>query len=56
MPPGVLTSDVSDAMRAPFDNVHFVGTETAVDSMGYMDGALRSGTGGAKEVIAAINV
>lgn len=39
------------ALRAPFDNIHFVGTETAFEWKGYMEGAVCSGRRGAKEVV-----
>jgi len=34
--------------------VHFVGTETAYEWKGYMDGAVRSGERGATEVVDAL--
>ena len=51
--PGVLTS-VGHAIREPFGNVHFVGTETSIAWKGYMEGAIRSGERGAAEVIEAL--
>ncbi|KAK5209797.1 hypothetical protein LTR20_000719 [Exophiala xenobiotica] len=51
--PGVLTS-VGHAIREPFGNVYFVGTETSVVWKGYMEGAVRSGERGAFEVIEAL--
>lgn len=51
MMPGVLTSDSAKAIREPFQNIHFVGTETALVWKGYMEGAVRSGIRGAQEVI-----
>ncbi|KAI9738142.1 MAG: hypothetical protein M1818_005571 [Claussenomyces sp. TS43310] len=54
MPPNTL-SRFSSALRAPFGDVHFVGTETSYEWKGYMDGALRSGERGASEVIEALN-
>ncbi|KAK4937076.1 hypothetical protein LTR10_022199 [Elasticomyces elasticus] len=51
--PGVLSS-VGHAIREPFGNVHFVGTETSVVWKGYMEGAVRSGERGAAEVIEAL--
>ncbi|KAG2413381.1 hypothetical protein HFD88_002570 [Aspergillus terreus] len=48
--PGVL-SVVGDAIREPFRDVHFVGTETAEEWKGYMEGAIRSGERGAQEAI-----
>lgn len=53
-PPGLLSSVDGAAVRKPFDNVHFVGTETALEWKGYMEGAIRSGDRGAEEVIAAL--
>jgi monoamine oxidase len=54
MPPGVLTK-YGHALRTPHANVHFVGTETAYEWKGYMDGALRAGERGAQEVIQYFN-
>jgi len=53
MSPGLLT-DFGHALREPFENVHFVGTETAYEWKGYMEGAVRSGERGAVEVVAAL--
>ncbi|KAK7510032.1 uncharacterized protein IWZ02DRAFT_437535 [Phyllosticta citriasiana] len=53
MGPGVLTS-VGQALKEPVGNVHFVGTETSDVWRGYMEGAVRSGIGGAEEVIEAL--
>jgi monoamine oxidase len=53
-PPGLLSAVGGDALRKPFENVHFVGTETALEWKGYMEGAIRSGDRGAAEVIAAL--
>lgn len=47
--PGVLTA-AGDTLREPFQDVHFVGTETAAEWKGYMEGAVRSGERGAVEV------
>ena len=49
-PPGVLTK-VGKHLTEPHDHVHFVGTETAVEWKGYMEGALTSGIRGADEVV-----
>jgi len=51
MPPGLMTSEAGQSIRAPVGNVHFVGTETAVVWKGYMEGAVRSGIRGAAEVV-----
>jgi monoamine oxidase len=53
MGPGLLDS-LGHALRAPFQNVHFVGTETAYEWKGYMDGAVSSGKRGAEEVISEL--
>ena len=47
-------SDVGKALRAPFEAIHFVGTETSFEWKGYMEGAVRSGERGAREVIMAL--
>ena len=49
-PPGVLTK-VGKCLTQPHNHVHFVGTETAVEWKGYMEGALTSGIRGADEVV-----
>lgn len=53
-PPGLISSVDASAARTPFDNIHFVGTETALVWRGYMEGAVRSGDRGAQEVIGAL--
>jgi monoamine oxidase len=52
-PPGLMTEVLKDedALRGAFRNIHFVGTETAYEWKGYMDGAVRSGERGADEVL-----
>jgi monoamine oxidase len=52
--PNVM-SKVGHAIREPFGNIHFVGTETAIVWKGYMEGAVRSGERGAIEVIDALS-
>lgn len=55
LPPGVLDAvGGSAALRDPAGNVHFVGTETAGEWKGYMEGAVRSGERGAAEVISQL--
>lgn len=54
LPPGVLDAVGSDTLRDPVGNVHFVGTETAGEWKGYMEGAVRSGERGAAEVISQL--
>ena len=49
-PPGVLTK-VGEHLIESHGHVHFVGTETAVEWKGYMEGALTSGIRGADEVV-----
>ena len=55
MPPGVL-SKYGYGLRAPCGRLHFVGTETAYEWKGYMEGAVRSGERGANEVIKKLSV
>lgn len=50
LPVGGLTN-LGHVLRAPYGKLHFVGTETAYEWKGYMDGAVRSGERGAEEVI-----
>ena len=52
-PPGIMTK-YDHALRTTHCKVHFVGTETAYEWKGYMDGAVRSGERGAKEVLDAL--
>jgi len=51
--PGGLTKFES-TLRSPAGRLHFVGTETAYEWKGYMEGAVRSGERGAEEVVAAL--
>lgn len=51
--PGVLDT-VGSTLREPVGDVYFVGTETAGEWKGYMEGAVRSGERGASEVVAAL--
>ena len=53
-PPGLMTRS-GHALRASHGKIHFVGTETAFEWKGYMDGAVRSGKRGAEEVIGEFN-
>ncbi|KAJ5905243.1 uncharacterized protein N7473_002159 [Penicillium subrubescens] len=53
-PPRLMSAASGDALRKPFENVHFVGIETALEWKGYMEGAIRSGDRGTAEVIAAL--
>ena len=50
MPPGVLTS-YGDSIREPFGRIHWAGTETATECIGYFEGALESGIRAANEVL-----
>ncbi|KAM6510375.1 hypothetical protein FSOLCH5_010815 [Fusarium solani] len=55
MPPGLLTHPAGMTIREPFQNVHFIGSDTSPDWKGYMEGAIRSGIRGAQEVIRALS-
>lgn len=50
MQPGVL-GKYGHALRTPVDKIHFVGTETAYEWKGYMEGAIVAGERGAAEVL-----
>ncbi|KAM5341316.1 hypothetical protein ACJ41O_014347 [Fusarium nematophilum] len=52
--PGFLAGEAGKSIAEPFGNIHFVGTETSPIWRGYMDGAVRSGVRGGKEVITAL--
>lgn len=52
MPPGVMTA-YGDTLREPCGRIHWAGTETATESMGYFEGALQSGVRAASEVLHA---
>ena len=47
-------STYGHALRAPVGRIHWAGTETATQWMGYMDGALQAGERAAKEVLGAL--
>ncbi len=47
--PGVLTA-FGEALRAPCGRIHWAGTETATEWMGYFEGAIQSGQRAAEEV------
>jgi monoamine oxidase len=49
-----LLNKYADVLRAPCGSLHFVGTETAYEWKGYMDGAISAGARGAGEVIDAL--
>ncbi len=51
MAPGVMTH-FGDVIREPAGRIHWAGTETATEWIGYMDGALQSGIRAAAEVVA----
>jgi len=53
-PPRTLTS-FRGALRAPIGRIHWAGTETALESTGFMEGALESGDRVAEEVATALN-
>jgi len=48
-PPGTLAA-FGPALRAPVGHIHWAGTETALESTGFMEGALESGDRVAEEV------
>jgi monoamine oxidase len=50
MPPGVMTQ-YGRLLRAPCGRIHWAGTETATESHGAIDGAIRSGIRAADEVL-----
>lgn len=49
--PGVIDTVGADALRQPWYDLHFAGTETAGEWKGYMEGAVRSGERAAAEVV-----
>jgi monoamine oxidase len=49
-PPGSL-SEHGAALRAPVGRIHWAGSETARDCMGFMEGAVESGQRAAAEMI-----
>lgn len=53
MEPGLLNRYV-DVLRRSAGDYHFVGTETAFEWKGYMEGAVLAGERGAKEVVEAL--
>ena len=53
MGPETLTA-VGDALRQPAGRIHWAGTETAREWIGYMDGGIEAGQRAANEVLAAI--
>ncbi|HUD50138.1 NAD(P)/FAD-dependent oxidoreductase [Parvibaculum sp.] len=50
MAPGVMTR-YGDVIREPVGRLHWAGTETATEWVGYMDGALQSGIRTAAEIV-----
>lgn len=54
-PPGAMTK-YEHALRSTHGRIHFAGTETAYEWKGYLEGAIRSGKRGAKEVLQSIRV
>lgn len=53
LPPGVWTS-YGAALREPVGRLHWAGSDIAVHSAGYMDGAVHSGRAAAAEVLAQL--
>jgi len=52
MPPGAWTA-FGEALRTPVGRIHWAGTETATDWMGYIEGAVRAGERAAAEILRA---
>lgn len=52
--PGALMS-CGDALRTPIGRLHWAGTETATEWMGYLEGALQAGERAAEEVLARLS-
>ncbi|MFC9154686.1 flavin monoamine oxidase family protein [Streptomyces bauhiniae] len=50
MPPGVMTT-YGETLREPSGRIHWAGTETATEYIGYFEGALQSGIRAAQEVL-----
>ena len=53
MGPETLTA-VGDALRRPAGRIHWAGTETAREWIGYMEGGIEAGRRVAAEVLAAL--
>eukprot|EP00042_Codosiga_hollandica_P045487 m.463672 g.463672 ORF g.463672 m.463672 type:complete len:561 (+) comp57038_c0_seq7:1489-3171(+) len=53
IPPGILFQCASE-LRAPTGNIHWAGTETATQWIGYLDGAIQAGHRAAEEVYASL--
>lgn len=53
MGPGALRK-YGNALRAPFQHIHFAGTETAFEWKGYLEGAVTAGQRAAQEIIEAL--
>lgn len=54
LPKPGTTGGYTPASCAPAGNLHWAGTETAVDHAGYFDGAIEAGARAAQEVLAAL--
>jgi monoamine oxidase len=52
--PGVWTA-YGEALRTPIGRIHWAGAEYATRWNGYMEGAVRSGTDAAREVLASLS-
>jgi len=50
LPPGVLTHSFAN-LRKPEGRIHWAGTETATEWIGYMEGAIQSGERAADEIL-----
>jgi monoamine oxidase len=49
--PASVWTDYGSAFRAPCGRIHWAGTETSSEWHGYMEGALRSGSRAAEEML-----
>lgn len=52
--PGGIWPRLGNELRRPYGSLHFIGTETAFEWKGYMEGAVRSGERGAHEVTVSL--
>ena len=52
-PPGTLSA-FGGALRAPVGRIHWAGTESARECVGYMEGAVESGDRAAEEILAVL--
>jgi monoamine oxidase len=53
VPPGAMV-ECGPALRAPVGRIHWAGTESATESIGYLEGAIQAGERAAREVAARL--